>query len=192
MSRFTTRRAIAGSILAAAALVASAGVAHAAFGFDDVNEGDTHAAGIQWLVDNAITGGCDADSYCPQQPVTRAQMATFMHRLAGVAAAPSVNAETLQGIGPAQLVQKPTAVTGSIAMANVAFKQLTVACPGTEFAISGGFQILESQGGALSDDWYVVSDQPTSSNGDGWSVSVRTIDGAPHNGYLTVFANCTP
>ncbi len=192
MSRFTTRRAIAGSILAAAALVGTAGVAHAAFGFDDVNENDPHAAGIQWLVDNGITGGCDADSYCPQANVTRAQMATFMHRLAGVAANPSVNAETLQGIGPAQLVQKPETVTQSVAMANVAFTQLTAACPGDEFAVSGGFQVLETQGGALSDDWYVVSDQPTSSAGDGWSVSVRTIDGAPHNGYLTVYVNCTP
>lgn len=77
MSRFTTRRAIAGSILAAAALVGTAGVAHAAFGFDDVEANDTHAGGIQWLVNNGITTGCDADSYCPQQPVTRAQMATF-------------------------------------------------------------------------------------------------------------------
>ena len=191
MSRFTARRAIAGSILAAAALVGTAGVAHAAFGFDDVNEGDTHAAGIQWLVDNAITGGCDADSYCPQQPVTRAQMATFMHRLSGNSnVLPSVNAETLQGLTADKFVTKPTLTTQGIAMTNEAFKSLSVTCTGNEYAISGGFQVKESQGGALSDDWYVVAERPTTNN-DGWTVSVRTIDGAPHNGYLDVFANCT-
>lgn len=191
MSRFTTRRAIAGAILAAAAIVGTAGVAHAAFGFDDVNETDTHAAGIQWLVDNGITGGCDADSYCPQQPVTRAQMATFMHRLAGqTAVLPSVNAETLQGLTAAQLVQTPELATQGVAMTNEAFKTLAVTCTGNEYAISGGFQVKESQNGPLSDDWYVVADRPTANN-DGWSISVRTIDGAPHNGYLDVFANCT-
>lgn len=191
MSRFTTRRAIAGSILAAAALVGTAGVAHAAFGFDDVNEGDTHAAGIQWLVDNGITTGCDADSFCPGEPVTRAQMATFMHRLSGSSnVLPSVNAETLQGLPASAFVQKPELTTQSVALANDTFETLSVTCTGAEYAVSGGFQIKESQGGALSNDWYVVADQPTAGN-DGWSVSVRTIDGAPHNGYLTVFGNCT-
>jgi hypothetical protein len=191
MSRFTTRRAIAGSILAAAALVGTAGVAHAAFGFDDVNEADTHADGIKWLVDNGITTGCDADSYCPGDSVTRAQMATFMHRLSGNSSVlPSVNAETLQGAHLDQLVMKPDLVTQSVALANDTFETLSLTCTGNEYAVSGGFQVKESEGGALSNDWYVVADQPTAAN-NGWSVSIRTLDGAPHNGYLTVFANCT-
>jgi hypothetical protein len=191
MSRFTIRRAIAGSILAAAALVGTAGVAHAAFGFDDVNEADTHADGIKWLVDNGITTGCDADSYCPGDSVTRAQMATFMHRLSGNSSVlPSVNAETLQGAHLDQLVMKPDLVTQSVALANDTFETLSLTCTGNEYAVSGGFQVKESEGGALSNDWYVVADQPTAAN-NGWSVSIRTLDGAPHNGYLTVFANCT-
>jgi hypothetical protein len=191
MSRFTTRRAIAGSILAAAALVGTAGVAHAAFGFDDVNEADTHADGIKWLVDNGITTGCDADSYCPGDSVTRAQMATFMHRLSGNSSVlPSVNAETLQGAHLDQLVMKPDLVTQSVALANDTFETLSLTCTGNEYAVSGGFQVKEGEGGALSNDWYVVADQPTAAN-NGWSVSIRTLDGAPHNGYLTVFANCT-
>lgn len=191
MSRFTTRRAIAGSILAAAALVGTAGVAHAAFGFDDVNEADTHADGIKWLVDNGITTGCDADSFCPGDSVTRAQMATFMHRLSGNSAVlPSVNAKTLDGLPGSAYVQTPELVIQSVTLTNDSFESLSVTCTGSEYAVSGGFQIKESEGGALSNDWYVVADQPKAAN-DGWSVSVRTLDGAPHNGYLTVFANCT-
>ena len=191
MSRFITRRAIAGSILAAAALVGTAGVAHAAFGFDDVNENDTHADGIEWLVANGITAGCDADSYCPQQPVTRAQMATFMHRLSGNSnTLPSVNAETLQGLTLDQLVQKPELVTESVALTNDMFENVTVSCTGAEYAISGGYQVTVSQNGAISDDWVVAASRPTNDN-SGWVVSVKTIDGAAHNGYVTVYATCT-
>ena len=191
MSRFTTRRALAGTVLAAAALVGGAGVAHAAFGFDDVNEGDTHADGIQWLVDNGITAGCDADSYCPGESVTRAQMATFMHRLSGNSAvAPSVNAETLQGLGASDFVQAPELVSQTFSLDNDTVENLSVTCTGAEYAISGGYQIQTSQNGALSDDWVVVADRPTNAN-DGWVISVRTIDGAAHDAFVTVYANCS-
>jgi hypothetical protein len=191
MSRFTTRRALAGTVLAAAALVGGAGVAHAAFGFDDVNEGDTHADGIQWLVDNDITAGCDADSYCPGESVTRAQMATFMHRLSGNSAvAPSVNAETLQGLSASDFVQAPELVSETFSLDNDTVENLSVSCTGAEYAISGGYQIQTSQNGALSDEWVVVADRPNNAN-DGWVISVRTIDGAAHDAFVTVYANCT-
>ncbi|MGH9273086.1 MAG: S-layer homology domain-containing protein [Acidimicrobiales bacterium] len=191
MSRFTTRRALAGSILAAAALVGTAGVAHAAFGFDDVNENDTHAAGIQWLVDNGITTGCDADSFCPGEPVTRAQMATFMHRLSGNSnVLPSVDAKTLDGLTGSDYVQRPELITQTMALTNDTVENITASCTGAEYAISGGYEVKISQNGAISDEWVVAASRPTTDN-SGWVVSVRTIDGAPHNGYVTVWANCT-
>ena len=50
-------------------------------GFTDT-EGNTHQANIDTLAAARITLGCDTDPlrYCPDQPVTRAQMATFLHR----------------------------------------------------------------------------------------------------------------
>ena len=50
-------------------------------GFTDT-EGNTHQANIDTLAAAGITLGCDTDPlrYCPDQPVTRAQMATFLHR----------------------------------------------------------------------------------------------------------------
>jgi hypothetical protein len=191
MSRFTARRAVIGAIFTAAALVAGTGIAHAAFGFDDVNEGDTHAAGIEWLVTNGVTTGCDADSYCPNGSVTRAQMASFMYRLSGNSAvAPSVNAKTLQGLGPAAFVKTPELVNHAEAATNVAFKSVTATCPAGKTVLSGGFNVTENEGGALSNDWYAVADQPTVAK-DGWTVSMRTLDAAQHDGFIKVFANCS-
>ena len=51
--------------------------------FDDVHDDDTHAEAIGWLADAGVTAGCTPDEYCPADSVTRAQMATFMRRLAG-------------------------------------------------------------------------------------------------------------
>ena len=50
-------------------------------GFTDT-QGNTHQANIDALAAAGITLGCDTDplQYCPDQPVTRAQMATFLHR----------------------------------------------------------------------------------------------------------------
>ncbi len=39
--------------------------------FDDVQPGDFAAAWIEELASLGITGGCDADNYCPDQAVTR-------------------------------------------------------------------------------------------------------------------------
>jgi hypothetical protein len=190
MSRFTTRRALAGSVLAAAALVGGAGVAHAAFGFDDVNEADTHADGIEWLVANGITAGCDADSYCPGEPVTRAQMATFMHRLSGNSAVlPSVNAGTLQGLSASDFVQAPELVSQTFSLNDDSVENLSVSCTGAEYPISGGYQIQTSQNGAISDEWVVAANRPSNDNTD-WVITVRTIDGALHDAFVTVYASC--
>jgi len=50
--------------------------------FDDVDDGSTHAANIAALSEWGITAGCNSDGtlFCPGDPVTRAQMATFMSR----------------------------------------------------------------------------------------------------------------
>ena len=51
-------------------------------GLSDVDESSVHAAGIKALYAAGITAGCSQQplQFCPQQPVTRAQMATFLAR----------------------------------------------------------------------------------------------------------------
>jgi hypothetical protein len=49
-------------------------------GFSDVPLSYWSAGWIKQLADEGITGGCGADKYCPENPVTRAQMAVFLLR----------------------------------------------------------------------------------------------------------------
>jgi hypothetical protein len=49
-------------------------------GFGDVAPGYWAAAWIKQLTAEGITGGCGAGIYCPESPVTRAQMAVFLLR----------------------------------------------------------------------------------------------------------------
>ncbi len=58
--------------------------------FDDDN-GSVHEANIQALANAQITLGCGDRTYCPNDPVTRAQMATFLIRAldAGLASRPA-------------------------------------------------------------------------------------------------------
>ena len=79
VSRRTVRLALAFAVvlavLAPVAVIAAGGT----FVDDDTSifEDD-----IEWLVANAVTSGCGADTYCPEDNVTRGQMAAFMRRLA--------------------------------------------------------------------------------------------------------------
>ena len=50
--------------------------------FSDDN-GSSHEANINKVADAAITLGCGTDSYCPSAPITRGQMAAFLHRALG-------------------------------------------------------------------------------------------------------------
>jgi hypothetical protein len=49
-------------------------------GFGDVNPNYWAAAWIKQLVTEGITAGCGSGNYCPETPVTRAQMAVFLVR----------------------------------------------------------------------------------------------------------------
>jgi len=50
----------------------------ASTGFGDVPTGYWAAAWIKQLAAESITGGCGGGNYCPESPVTRAQMAVFL------------------------------------------------------------------------------------------------------------------
>lgn len=92
-------------------------------GFGDVVATDSHAADIAWLKDNGITMGCgEVDgtvTFCPDDGITRAQMASLLRRLAesGVVDAGSIAGMDLTDLeqhlalaGP----QGPQGVVGAI------------------------------------------------------------------------------
>jgi hypothetical protein len=185
----TTKKALTATAIAAA--LVGTGVAAAVGGFDDVADDNPHAEGIQWLVDNGITVGCDADSFCPSDNLSRAQMGSFMFRLSGndPDVDPSVNATLLDGVDSTAFVQGVETVSTSLALENDTFENVVVTCPAGKVAIAGGYQLRLSEDGAISSVWYAAADQPTT-DGDGWVASVRTLDGAAHDGFATVFATC--
>ena len=77
------------SLAAAAALAGFGNAAHAAncAGFTDVDTSSGFCPSVQWVKDRQITLGCTANTYCPDDPTLRIQMAAFLQRL-GDAAAP--------------------------------------------------------------------------------------------------------
>jgi hypothetical protein len=52
-------------------------------GFSDVSSSRYYAPAVDWLLHRGITTGTSSTEYSPEEPVTRAQMATFLWRLAG-------------------------------------------------------------------------------------------------------------
>ncbi|HEX2153387.1 MAG TPA: S-layer homology domain-containing protein [Acidimicrobiia bacterium] len=71
--------------IALATLLAVGGVAAAAHQFSDVPDSHTFHEDIAWLAENDITRGCNPpanDEFCPEDNVTRGQMAAFLHRFA--------------------------------------------------------------------------------------------------------------
>jgi uncharacterized protein YkwD len=52
--------------------------------FGDVAAGDPNAGWIQAIADAGITGGCGGGDYCPDAPVSRQQMASFLVRAFGL------------------------------------------------------------------------------------------------------------
>ena len=92
-------RFVAALALVALALLIPLG-ALAAGSFTDLNPGSGHNPNIQAIADVGITTGCnppDFTQYCPNDLVTREQMASFLARAAGLGANPPVaNAKTAQ------------------------------------------------------------------------------------------------
>ena len=72
---------------------------HSSTRFADVDQDAWWARFVELLADLGITAGCKTDplSYCPHQPVTRAQMATFLVRALNLDAAPSAGFADTEG-----------------------------------------------------------------------------------------------
>ena len=67
-------------------------------GFADI-AGNTHSASIDALAAATVTAGCATDPlrYCPEQSVTRAQMATFLARALDLLPSPTISPEVAAG-----------------------------------------------------------------------------------------------
>lgn len=85
------------------ALVAAPVAVYASHQFSDVPNTNPFHDDIDWLAEAEVTLGCGAGQYCPEDFVTREQMAAFMRRLAENRV---VDAGELGGFGAANLAPR--------------------------------------------------------------------------------------
>jgi S-layer homology domain len=90
-SRTRRRRFIT---LAVAAFLVVPATVFASDGFIDVPDTQIFHGDIAWMDANGITSGCGGGNYCPDDNVTRGQMAAFMKRLATKKVVNAATAET--------------------------------------------------------------------------------------------------
>ncbi len=81
--------------LVAAILIIPAAV-FASNGFGDVPDSEIFHGDIEWMATNGITSGCGGGNYCPDDNVSRGQMAAFMKRLATKKVVNAATAETAE------------------------------------------------------------------------------------------------
>ena len=148
-------RVIAPVVLAGALMVPL--VVSAADEFTDVPAGHLFEADIAWLADADITRGCNPPgntAFCPDDPVTRGQMAAFLHRLATgktVAAGTARSAETagdsdlLDGLPVEEIQPRLSAQSDGIAGSTdetnsglVEVNQITIQAPTDGFLLISG------------------------------------------------------
>lgn len=120
--------------------------------FDDVPDGDTFEADIEWLASVEVTKGCNPPAnteYCPNDAVTRGQMAAFMHRLADNV----VDADTVDGLDAADLVSVYGATGGVM----------------DDFFAAGFVSILSNTIDAPSDGYFHIT--TVTYAGDDWTMA---------------------
>lgn len=71
--------------------------------FKDVPSTHPFVADILKIAGKGITHGCTADSYCPDAPVTPAQMALFIERIQGPSNVPADSADRVTPLTHAQM-----------------------------------------------------------------------------------------
>lgn len=90
------RIALVTAMLGAALLIP--GVVYASHQFSDVPDDHTFHNDIEWLADNGITKGCGGTNFCPEDSVSRGQMAAFMRRFHSAFIADSSSAIAIDSV----------------------------------------------------------------------------------------------
>lgn len=180
--------ALAGALVATA-LVAGAALAFHNFG--DVPDDHAHADSIAWADENGITTGCgDGTNFCPADPVTRAQMVSFLLRLAGhdPQVDPTVDAATLDGhtaeelmAGEAGILDRQI-VNESNTVEDGSVNTVEAACPDGTVVLGGGgrshaFAQANNMLVPVAGDWHLTDSRP-SDDGDGWVVRYQKREGS--------------
>ena len=125
-------------------------------GFADVPATGAHSADIDILAGAGVTAGCATRParYCPQEPVTRAQMATFLARVTGIVETPKPQPPTYAAIAAGGFHTCAINGSGSIECWGNNEDGQTSPPPGAYTAIAaGGFHTCAINGGGSIECW---------------------------------------
>jgi len=152
--------------------------------FTDVPDSSIFVEDINWMKTAGVTNGCNSagTEYCPEDNVTRQQMAAFMHRLATNGA---VDAGTLDGKNSSDFVSNPWWISNTKNFTNVAAgAQVTVEamCLLPHYVISGGGQSTYKQ-------LVMATSRPMTDNRT-WRVTWTNTGATTINPTVTVWAMC--
>ncbi len=109
--------------------------AYAIHSFTDVPDGAFFHNSVTWMKDNGITVGCnppDNTKYCPNDDVTRGEMAVLMKRLSEnkvVDAATAVDADKVDGFDATSLVRAAGSATDNPAGTNGIAESVSIEAP---------------------------------------------------------------
>jgi hypothetical protein len=179
------RRAFRGSkfaiALLAGVLVVPTAVYAAGGAFTD-DDTSVFENDINWMADNGITTGCTPTQYCPDDNVTRGQMAAFMRRLATkkvVDAATAADADTLDGLDSTEITtllfasrDTTNGGTSETAAGRIEVNSVAISVPLDGYLVISGGAFVNNQNGtdlqyalnakldganALVQDWTAVT-----------------------------------
>lgn len=174
------------AIMAVAMLIPTA--AMAAHRFSDVTDDNVFHADINAIAEAGVTIGCnppDNDLYCPDDNVTRGQMAAFMNRLGALdeGKTPVVNAAELEGLTAEHFVHAPEPValveqSMDFELTGGATEECALATtPDLETDFSAIHQLHATPDGI--DPWDINVALDTRNMGDGeYEVCFAALDGA--------------
>ncbi len=151
--------------------------------FADVPNDHIFVEDINWMKTAGITNGCgDGTNYCPNDNVTRGQMAAFMHRLATNGA---VDAGTLGGMNSSDFVSNPWWISNTknfLSVAPGAQVTLEAMCLLPHYVISGGGQSSYRQ-------LVMATSRPMTDNRT-WRVTWTNTGATTISPTVTVWAMC--
>ncbi len=102
------RRSLAIALLVVLSLVIFSLGAFAFHDFSDVDTATFYHDDVHWLKEMGITLGCGGTLFCPDDPVTRGQMAAFLHRASRVHELPGFSIASLDSTGTVGLYNATT------------------------------------------------------------------------------------
>src|SRR6266542_735154 len=112
----TLRRSLVVTLSVALSLLLFSLGAVAFHDFSDVDTAAFYHDDVHWLKEMGITLGCGGTLFCPDDPVTRGQMAAFLHRASRVHELPGFSIASLDSTGTVGLYNAITIGTDGLAL----------------------------------------------------------------------------